>query len=295
MAFVARLHRSSNRLCRRSLALSTLRPLPSLQQVLAQAPLNSSTGLAAPLQKVRWNSSSSSSQKPDENQKSEEAEASSEKVKEEKTDAGSKPNDQSDNETKKTTETKTPQETKLVVKPPDLLDVATMPLRHIAHLTTLGFVTMMVPLEWNWSEFSEGSELAVAAVYDLLGKKDVSDLRNLVTNPLFQEIQQAYQGEGLHSFDDEGWSAPPKLIETVTMSVFSSSAHPGQSEQERSAIRVTPLMKVLEEYHFEGEERPVRIRRLLKWQFERRVGGDGPDAWQISGLGDQWFHPRKIQ
>jgi len=174
------------------------------------------------------------------------------------------------------------------VEASNISDVLTMPFRHATHRLTLGFTSMMVPLEWNWSEFSDGAELAVSLVHGLLGKKDLAGLRELASDSLLQELRKA--DESMHCSDKESWAQPPRLLEVVCMALYSSSAQAGDREGQLPCVRVVPLMRIEEEYHYEGEAKPRKVRRLLKWEFERKIEGSGPLAWQLSQLGDaQWF------
>eukprot|EP00931_Biecheleriopsis_adriatica_P054659 TRINITY_DN32187_c0_g1_i2.p1 TRINITY_DN32187_c0_g1~~TRINITY_DN32187_c0_g1_i2.p1 ORF type:complete len:303 (+),score=71.31 TRINITY_DN32187_c0_g1_i2:35-943(+) len=176
----------------------------------------------------------------------------------------------------------------VVLETRNLLDIMTTPLRHGTHLITLSFVGLMVPLEWSWSDFSDGAEQAVRAVHSLLGEEDFAALRGLLTEQLLQDLRE----RDTKWAQAESWSAPPRLIEAEAVAVFSSRAMPA-NDHEAPAIRVTPLMKVLEEYHYEGEASPRRMRRLMKWEFERKVESDGPLPWQICSLGQQWFVPHQ--
>lgn len=178
-------------------------------------------------------------------------------------------------------------ETGHVVQAVDHLDLLAAPLRHVGHCLTLGFVNLMIPLEWNRIEFLEGSAQAIRSVHEMLGKKDWDGLQELLTADLLEELKK---GEGSQSTEKEGWSDSPKILEANGLSIFRSSVRPPKSENDRPAIIVTPLVQLLEEYRFTEHDEPVKVRRLVKWEFERQLSQDAPPSpWQVSSLGEKWF------
>lgn len=181
----------------------------------------------------------------------------------------------------------------VVVTPEIFLDVSTLPLRMLVHRTAIWFMNFMFPsLEWKWSDFSLGAEQAVRAVYGHLASQDLEQLRGLVTNSLLQELRK----EGsLHDGKDENWSEPPRLLEVQVIALFSSRVAPPNEDSELSALVLTPLIKVHEEYQYKGSKEPRRTIRLLKWEFELRISQDGGprdwagNGWQICSLEKRWF------
>jgi len=180
---------------------------------------------------------------------------------------------------------------KLYLEPTNFVDVATTPLRHLSHSVAINVVNYMLPFEWNWDEFSEGAEQAAKAVHSLLGEQDFSALRGLVTDSLLEELK-----ESEHLVEKESWSEPPKLIEVDTVALFSSRTVAPEDKSDAPALRVTPIMKISEEYSYNDGDKSRRVRRLLKWEFERRIHVDRPTegSWQLCGVGQAWFLPRSI-
>eukprot|EP00930_Biecheleria_cincta_P063622 TRINITY_DN49165_c0_g1_i1.p1 TRINITY_DN49165_c0_g1~~TRINITY_DN49165_c0_g1_i1.p1 ORF type:complete len:229 (-),score=30.82 TRINITY_DN49165_c0_g1_i1:238-924(-) len=185
----------------------------------------------------------------------------------------------------------TTEEVQLYLEPTNFLDVATTPLRHLSHSVAINVVNYMLPFEWDWNEFSDGAGQAARAVHSLLGEQDFSALQGLVTNSLLGELEGSK-----HKIEQENWLSPPKLIEVDTVALFSSRSVAPENDTDAPALRVTPMMKVLEEYSYKGSEKPRRFRRLLKWEFERRIHADRPaeGSWQLSGVGHTWFLPRSM-
>jgi len=181
------------------------------------------------------------------------------------------------------------EEVKLYLEPTNFLDVATTPFRHLSHSVAINVVNYMLPFEWDWNEFSDGAEQAARAVHSLLGEQDFSSLPGLVTDSLLEELEGSK-----HLFEKESWLEPPKLIEVDTVALFSSRSVAPENISDAPALRVTPIMKVLEEYSYKGDEKPRRVGRLLKWEFERRIHADRPaeGSWQLCGVGHTWFLPR---
>lgn len=112
-----------------------------------------------------------------------------------------------------------------------------------------------------------------------------------MTESLLEELE-----DSKHLIEKESWSEPPKLIEVDTVALFSSRTVAPENKSDAPALRVTPIMKVLEEYSYKDGEKLRRVRRLLKWEFERRIHVDRPaeGSWQLCGVGQAWFLPRSI-
>lgn len=172
----------------------------------------------------------------------------------------------------------------------DVLQQIALPVQTLLQKMKLLTVSLITPLDWNSSEFSEGVTQAVRAVHGLLCDQDKEQLRPLLAESLYKELTEdgSLSPELLQK-----WQKPPKLqavkVQGLSAATFEQDTDGGNS----GMVRVFPLVRLVEDYS--TEKATYRVSRSAIWGFERHLTRDTASPWKVCNVGEKWHWEKKSE
>lgn len=166
-----------------------------------------------------------------------------------------------------------------------VLDVITLPPRHLVWISLLSVLGMRMPDLFQHQEFFEGAEQAFRVVFETLAVGDTAPLRGLVDDALLAQLSSDVEASV-----EENWSTRPSLTHVKLVGLLSAEGVEGEDEGDRK-IRITPMIYSSEAYEYASQEvRQVQVQRLQSWTLERKLDGD---HWTIVQMScKRWYSQR---
>lgn len=177
-----------------------------------------------------------------------------------------------------------PRASGFVVNGVGVLEILTLPARHLVWTVTMATLAVRFPAVWERAAFYEGAAQAVQYVFQCLAAQDLPALHGPVDAELLGRLRQDLDRQG-----EEHWDMKPELKEVFILGLLRSAViTDSEGEQPRAELEVLVATKEAYGYDSSQPTREVEVRRLTCWTFERPFGEDG--GWTVTGLSAKpWY------
>mmetsp|Transcript_73999 Transcript_73999/g.205665 ORF Transcript_73999/g.205665 Transcript_73999/m.205665 type:complete len:275 (+) Transcript_73999:56-880(+) len=164
-----------------------------------------------------------------------------------------------------------------------LLTLLTLPSRHVVWTVALWTLGLRFPSVWNSSDFYEGVEFAINAIFQHLSAGDTGSLTGLVESQLIARLRKE-----VYEHDAEQWAVKPVQQHVRVLGLLWAKSV-GDLHGQGPGLQVELAVYSREAYQYRRRvPDSVVLRRLQRWTFERPIDASG--SWTVVGISAEPWH-----